>query len=120
MANIDKLAKSLAPPNVSIPKLSPIATPKVPAFDFKNPLVESVKENSASAFHSRLVKMVNDFDAELDDSCEVGVRLVNFGQTVVFHLKALGYWNPSLIVFHGTNDHDDPVQLIQHISQISV
>jgi len=45
---------------------------------------------------------------------------VSFGQTVIFHLQSLGFYNPSLIVFNGNLDDGSPVQLIQHISQISV
>jgi hypothetical protein len=50
----------------------------------------------------------------------VGVRLVSFGQSVVFHLEQIGYWNPSLISFKGFTEDGEPVELIQHVSQISV
>jgi hypothetical protein len=60
------------------------------------------------------------FDATLDQEHEVGVRLVSFGQTVVFHLDDIGFWNPSLICFKGVTDDGSPVELIQHASQISV
>jgi hypothetical protein len=32
----------------------------------------------------------------------------------------MGYWNPSLLFFIGVTDDGNPVQLIQHVSQISV
>jgi len=76
--------------------------------------------NLASEFHKRLVKWINDYDASLDQEHEVGVRLVSFGQTVVFHLNDIGYWNPSLISFDGFTNEGEPVQLIQHVSQISI
>jgi hypothetical protein len=76
--------------------------------------------NLASEFHSRLVKWINDFDSSLDQEHEVGIRLVSFGQTVVFHLADIGYWNPSLISFEGRTDDGEPVELIQHVSQISI
>jgi hypothetical protein len=50
----------------------------------------------------------------------VGVRLVSFGQSVTFHLENIGYWNPSLISFSGFTENGEPVELIQHVSQISV
>lgn len=107
-------------------------TPKLPDFlgltnsrtieipPIRNVLVENAQANYASQFYRRLVKWINDFDASLDDQHEVGIRLVSFGQTVVFHLEDLGYWNPSLISFTGKTDGGDPVELIQHVSQISV
>jgi hypothetical protein len=86
----------------------------------KNPLVETAHSNLASEFHSRLAGWINDFDAGLDQEHEVGVRLVSFGQTVVFHLHSMGYWNPSLISFSGLTDDGNPVELIQHVTQISI
>ena len=46
--------------------------------------------------------------------------MVTFGQTVVFHLEDMGYYDPSLICFFGTTDDGSPVQLVQHVSQISM
>jgi hypothetical protein len=85
-----------------------------------NPLIKVAMENYASAFYKRLTEWINKFDASLDQEHEVGVRLVTFGQTVVFHLNSLGYSNPSLICFYGTMDDGSPVELIQHVSQISL
>lgn len=90
-------------------------------FDPISPYFEPVKDhNSAESFRERLVSWINDFDKELDSEHEVGVRLVNFGQTVTFHLEKIGHWNPSLISFSGFNDSGEPVELIQHVSQISI
>jgi hypothetical protein len=115
----------------SIPKTPQLPTyqdllPKFRMPEFKmpplppNPLVVNAEANYASEFHKRLAKWISDFDAGLDEAHEVGVRLVNFGQTVVFHLESMGYWNPSLITFSGRTDDGNPVDLIQHVSQISV
>lgn len=77
-------------------------------------------ETLASDFYQRLTQWINKFDESLDPDYEVGIRLVNFGQTIVFHLKNIGYWNPALISFSGHNEDGEPVELIQHISQISI
>ncbi len=76
--------------------------------------------NLASEFYRRLVEWINNFDSTLDAQHEVGVRLVSFGQTVTFHLIDISYWNPSLISFIGTTNEGEPVELIQHVSQISI
>jgi hypothetical protein len=76
--------------------------------------------NRASDFQESLIEWINDFDSTLDQDHEVGVRLVSFGQTVVFHLNNIGYWNPSLISFQGITNDGEPVELIQHVSQISI
>ena len=77
-------------------------------------------QNLADEFHRRLISWINDFHRSLDDAHEVGARLVNFGQSVTFHIDDIGYWNPSLISFLGKNEKGDPVELIQHVSQISI
>ena len=82
--------------------------------------MEFTNPNMASEFRKRLIEWVNEFDESLDHEHEVGIRLVNFGQTVTFHLDAIGYYNPSLISFSGFMENGDPVELIQHVSQISV
>ena len=101
----------VVPKKFKPPELPPIA---------RNPLIVNAEDNFASEFHKRLVKWINDFDATLDEQHEVGVRLVSFGQSISFHLENLGYSNPSLISFSGTMDSGAPVELIQHVSQISI
>jgi len=83
-------------------------------------LVKMAQANVASEFHKRLAKWIEGFDATLDNAHEVGVRLVSFGQTVVFHLEGMDSWDPSLILFHGHTEEGQPVELIQHVSQISI
>ena len=115
-------------PQVNLPKLAmPDFSSLMPRpFEFpdiklpRNPLVTSMEANYASEFHKRLVEWINDFNASLDNEYEVGVRLVSFGQTVLFHLEDIGYWNPSLISFSGKTEEGNPVELIQPVSQISI
>lgn len=76
--------------------------------------------NHASEFHWRLVQMVNEFHRELEDEYEVGGQLVNFGNETTFSFTGLGYFNPSLIRFFGTKPDGSPVELVQHVTQISV
>ena len=68
----------------------------------------------------RLRAWITSFDSELDAEHEVGIRLVSFGQTCVFHLTGLDFWDPSLVSFVGKTDEGNPVELIQHVTQISV
>lgn len=115
---MDDDRKGLSLPGFAFPSL---VEPKMPTMPIvRNALVEATEANFASEFYKRLLKWIGDFDAGLDASHEVGVRLVCFGQTVVFHLRNIGYWNPSLISFKGVTDDGNPVDLIQHVSQISI
>jgi len=76
--------------------------------------------NDASEFYRRLVKWINDFHRDLEDEYEVGGQLVNFGSYTTFSFTDIGYWNPSLISFHGIQADGSPVKLIQHVTQINV
>ncbi len=83
-------------------------------------LRDIAEANLANEFFKQLVKRIRDFDASLDETHEVGVRLVSYGQTLVFHLEQIGYSNPSLIMFRGTTDNGEFVEVIQHVTQISI
>ncbi|MBB1449726.1 hypothetical protein H5159_01315 [Pseudoalteromonas sp. SG43-1] len=83
-------------------------------------LPEIKNQNSASEFHDRLIAWINDFHRGLDDEHEAGAQLVNFGQSITFHIEDIGYWNPSLISFIGKNENGETIKLVQHVSQISV
>lgn len=77
-------------------------------------------EESAQWTYERLVTFINNFESALDDEHEVGVRLVSFGAEVTFHIEDIGYWEPDIITFYGVGDDGESIQLIQHLSQLSV
>jgi hypothetical protein len=105
-------------------KQSEALTPTMPSYlmpeIFRMPAMPKMDGHLASGFHERLIKWINEFEAELDDQTEVGVRLVSFGQTITFHLSDISFWAPQLIRFDGLDAVGQPVQLIQHVSQISI
>jgi hypothetical protein len=112
--NLERLASKIGP----IAGRDYLVMPQIKSAP--NVLVENTEANYASEFHKRIAKLILDFDAELDQAHDVGVRLVSFGQTLVFHLEDMGYWNPSLITFAGRLEDGSPVKLVQHVTQISV
>lgn len=70
--------------------------------------------------YKALVSYINAFQSELDSDHEVGARLVNFGSEIRFHIQDVGYTAPTLITFTGVLENGDRVQLVQHVSQLSV
>tara|TARA_B100001059_G_C17627608_1_gene472762 strand:- start:60 stop:479 length:420 start_codon:yes stop_codon:yes gene_type:complete len=98
--NMAEMAEVLSRPMPSLPEI-------------KNP-------NLASEFHHRLIEWINDFHRGLDDEHEAGAQLVNFGQSITFHIEDIGYWDPSLISFIGKNENGETIKLVQHVSQISI
>ncbi len=78
------------------------------------------QQNLASEFCKKLYKEINEFGLSLDSESEVAVRLVSFGETVQFGIESIGFSDPSLIIFSGHTSDGSHVQLVQHISQISM
>ncbi|WP_202865851.1 DUF6173 family protein [Paenibacillus contaminans] len=81
--------------------------------------INTPDDNLASEFFKRIVQMIHDFDEKLEQTHQVGMRLVSFGQAVTFHVTHVGYSDPSLIVFSGKLEDGSQVNLVQHVSQIS-
>ena len=73
----------------------------------------------ASEFFKQLSHYMDEFDKELNQEHEVGIKLVNFGQTVQFTVHNIGYFNPKLICFYGETPDGSAIQLVQHVNQIS-
>ena len=99
----------------NFPKRIPVI-PNIP--EIKIPEIKN--HNFADAFYDRLISYIVDFEKDLKTDEEVGARLVSFGETIIIHIDKLGYWNPSLICFYGRDSNDREVQLIQHVTQISI
>ena len=76
--------------------------------------------NPAKWAYESLIEYIKDFEAVLDDDHEIGARLVSFGQVVTFHIVAISYDGPSIITFYGQTEAMEKVQLVQHVSQLSV
>ena len=101
-------------------------TPNIPpkptttSIPSKEMLENDIPTNIAEWTYKRLGKYINDFEASLDDEHEIGARLVSFGQEVIFHIQDIGFYGPDIINFDGINQTGKKVQLIQHISQLSV
>ncbi len=76
--------------------------------------------SAAEAMYRRLVHQIAEFESQLDDDDEIGARLVSAPDSSVFHIVRLEFRNPELIVFHGSNEHGKPVQLLQHVTQLNV
>lgn len=73
----------------------------------------------ANVFYEQLVEEINNFDNQLNQTEEVGVRLVSYGNSIQFSITDIGYQNPYLIYFYGMLENGSPIQLVQNVSQIS-
>jgi len=88
--------------------------------DLQETIQGAVHNISASGMCESIVELINDFESNLDNELEAGIRLVSFGQTIEFHISGVDYRNPNLIVFSGALENGSPVRLVQHMSQLSI
>lgn len=112
------MSDELEPPltDESLCRLSTVVAP-LPA---QLPRPPEHQDNPAKWMFKRLATYIRQFEGGLDDEHEVGARLVSFGHNLTFHIEDMGYFGPDMIVFYGRNDRGEPVQLVQHTSQLSV
>lgn len=112
------MSEELEPPltDEALCRLSTVAAP-LPATLPRPPAHD---DNAAKWMFERLATYIKQFEGTLDDEHEIGARLVSFGHNLTFHIEDMGYYGPDMIVFYGKNDSGEPVQLIQHTSQLSV
>ncbi len=95
--------------------MRPISNREITKFTFP-----TSKTNPAKWAHERIVRSIIAFEAKLDADHEIGARLTSFTASEIIHIDNVGYWGPDLIKFYGCNVDGQPVELIQHISQINV
>ncbi len=91
--------------------------PSPPAVPLREMLA---RQSHASAFFEQMKKRIKSFEDKLDPQQQVAMRLVSFGITTVFQLEEAGCVDPALIWFTGTTEDGQPVELIQHYSQVNV
>jgi len=91
-----------------------------PVYMMSESAMENFIANPAEEIYNQLVEYIQEFEKGLDQEHENGAQLVSFGNTVEFRISNIGYYGPDIITFYGQDDQGRKLQLIQHISQLSV
>jgi|UPI0007C49988 hypothetical protein len=77
-------------------------------------------ENPAGWVFVRLVDQIKAFEDRLNPNEEIGGYLPTGVGADAFHILAVAYSSPDLLIFSGLNQHGRPVHLIQHYTQLSL
>ncbi|RVV97837.1 hypothetical protein EKE94_10150 [Mesobaculum littorinae] len=88
------------------------------------PLPAAVRQPVASKSpaewaYQRLVLYIRKFEEGLDGEHEVAMGFVG-GAPGVLKIQGMGYFDPDIVTFYGTDPTGQKTQLIQHVSQLSV
>jgi hypothetical protein len=101
------------------------ANPNAPASAEQKPLPpglsrKPVEEKSPAEWaYERLILYIQNFEEQLDDEHEVAVGFAG-GTAGVLRIEGIGYFDPDIITFYGTDEFGSKTQLIQHVSQLGV
>ncbi|MDO6731765.1 DUF6173 family protein [Marinovum sp. 2_MG-2023] len=77
------------------------------------------QKSAAEWAYERLVLYIRDFEAGLDNEHEVAMGFTG-GQAGILRIEGMGYFDPDIITFHGTDAQGIRTQLVQHVSQLNV
>lgn len=77
------------------------------------------RKSPAQWAYERIILYIQKFEETLDNDHEVGLGFAG-GDTGVIKIEGLGFFDPDIITYYGTNELDAKTQLIQHVSQLNV
>lgn len=69
--------------------------------------------------YERLILYIQNFEEQLDSSHEVAMGFTG-GDAGVLRIEGMGYFDPDIITFYGSDPAGGKTQLVQHISQLNV
>ncbi|MEO9777683.1 MAG: DUF6173 family protein [Sedimentitalea sp.] len=76
-------------------------------------------KSAAQWAYERLIMYIRNFEEQLDSEHEVAMGFVG-GNAGVLRIEGLGFYDPDIVTFYGTDASGARTQLIQHVSQLSV
>ena len=84
------------------------------------PLNKPIGSKSAAQWaYERLILYIRNFEGLLDAEHEVAMGFTG-GDAGVLRIEGMGYFDPDIVTFYGSDATGARTQLIQHVSQLSV
>lgn len=99
--------------------------PDAPLTAEQKPLPEELADtpyedkSPAEWAYERLILYIQNFEEQLDNTQEVAMGFAG-GDVGILRIEGIGYFDPDLVTFYGTDDEGTKTQLIQHVSQLNV
>ncbi|MDU8928252.1 DUF6173 family protein [Alisedimentitalea sp. MJ-SS2] len=69
--------------------------------------------------YERLILYIQNFEEQLDAEHEVAMGFAG-GEAGVIRIEGMGFFDPDIVTFYGSDGDGVKTQLIQHVSQLSV
>ena len=77
------------------------------------------EKSPAEWAYERLILYIQNFEEQLDNAHEVAMGFTG-GDVGVLRIEGLGYFDPDIVTFYGSDGAGTKTQLIQHVSQLNV
>lgn len=77
------------------------------------------KKSPAQWAYERVILYIQNFEKQLDNEHEAAMGFAG-GEAGVMRIEGLGYFDPDIITYHGTDQSGAKTQLVQHVSQLNV
>lgn len=85
-----------------------------------DPLKRPVADKSPAQWaYERLILYIRNFEEQLDQSQEIAMGFTG-GDAGVLRIEGMGYFDPDIVTFYGSDAQGAKTQLIQHVSQLNV
>lgn len=75
--------------------------------------------NPARRAHDMLIAYIRHFETQLDSAQEIAMGFAG-DEAGVLRIEGIGYHDPDIVTFYGSDESGAKTQLIQHVSQLSV
>lgn len=77
------------------------------------------QKSPAEWAHERLILYIQQFEKMLDGEHEVAMGFAG-SDAGVLRIEGMGFFDPDIVTFYGTDERGARMQLVQHVSQLSV
>lgn len=78
------------------------------------------KSKSAAEWaYERLILYIQNFEEQLDNEHEVAMGFTG-GDAGVLKIEGMGFFDPDIVTFYGSDAGGGKTQLVQHVSQLNV
>jgi hypothetical protein len=79
-----------------------------------------VKDKSPAEWtYERLILYIKNFEEQLDNEHEIAMGFTG-GDAGVIRIEGIGYFDPDIVTFYGSDPAGTKTQLIQHVTQMNV
>lgn len=101
------------------------ADPSAPKTPEQEPLPRALsmkpreQKSAAEWAYERLILYIRNFEKQLDGEHEVAIGITGTGAGFL-RIEGIGYFDPDIVTFYGTDQTGSKCQLIQHVTQLSV